>query len=133
MKLWRGSKLRRAGAAVEMAVVAPLLITILFGIIEYGWLFSVQQNLVNAAREGARIGTLNGMDASDVQSRVNEFLDPLGLASSATVTVVEATPDEPNVVVRVSVPISDVAIMGTFFHHQSDSLEAMCTMRKEGF
>ena len=49
---------RRAAAAVEMAVVTPLLLAVLFGIIEFGWLFTVQHTLVNAAREGARTGVL---------------------------------------------------------------------------
>ena len=35
----KGKKRRWASATVEMAIVTPLLLTMLFGIIEYGWVF----------------------------------------------------------------------------------------------
>ena len=46
---------QRVGAvAVEMAIVLPLLLVLVFGIIEFGRLMMVQQILVNTAREAAR-------------------------------------------------------------------------------
>ena len=45
---------RRGAAAVEMAVVAPVLILLLGGIIQFGGLFFLHNNMVNAAREAAR-------------------------------------------------------------------------------
>jgi Flp pilus assembly protein TadG len=44
----------RGAAALEMAIVLPLLILILGGIIDYGRAFFTQIVLANAAREGAR-------------------------------------------------------------------------------
>lgn len=41
-------------AIVEFALVLPLLLTILCGIIDFGWLFYNQLNLDNASREAAR-------------------------------------------------------------------------------
>ena len=48
----------RGVAAVEFAIVSVLLFTIVMGTIEWGWFFFVHQRVVNAAREGARAGTL---------------------------------------------------------------------------
>jgi hypothetical protein len=45
-------------AAVEFAIVSLLFFTIVMGTIEWGWFFFVHQRVVNAAREGARAGTL---------------------------------------------------------------------------
>jgi Flp pilus assembly protein TadG len=45
-------------AAVEFALVAPVLLLLIFGIIEGGRLFSVYQGAVTASREGARQGSL---------------------------------------------------------------------------
>jgi len=46
---------RRHGATtVEMALVVPVVIMVLFGIFEYGRFLLVYQTLNNAAREGAR-------------------------------------------------------------------------------
>ena len=35
---------RRGAAVVEMAVVTPLLLTLLFGVIEFGWVFMVKDH-----------------------------------------------------------------------------------------
>lgn len=44
----------RGAAAVEFALVVPLLVTLLFGIISYGYLLSFRQSVSQAAAEGAR-------------------------------------------------------------------------------
>jgi Flp pilus assembly protein TadG len=49
----------RGAAAVEFALVLPLLLLILFGIIEFGRAWSVKQTLTDAAREGARIAVVS--------------------------------------------------------------------------
>lgn len=41
-------------AAVEFALVLPLLMALVMGIIQYGWYFFVANNASAAAREGAR-------------------------------------------------------------------------------
>jgi Flp pilus assembly protein TadG len=43
---------------VEFAIAAPLLVLLLFGIIEFGRFFFLYNNLSNAAREGARLGAI---------------------------------------------------------------------------
>ncbi len=47
-------KNQRGGAAVEFAIVLPLLALILFGTIDFALLFYNKQILTNASREGAR-------------------------------------------------------------------------------
>ncbi|MBN1092282.1 pilus assembly protein [Blastococcus sp. TML/M2B] len=44
----------RGAAAVEFALVAPVLLLLLFGIIEFSKAFNNQATLSSAAREGAR-------------------------------------------------------------------------------
>jgi Flp pilus assembly protein TadG len=46
-------------SAVEFALVVPLLIILVFGIIAFGIVLAQQQALSNAAREGARYGAVN--------------------------------------------------------------------------
>jgi TadE-like protein len=43
-------------AAVEFALLLPLLLMILFGVIEFGFVFYNQEVITNASREGARFG-----------------------------------------------------------------------------
>jgi Flp pilus assembly protein TadG len=47
---------QKGAAVVEFAVILPLLLLILFGIVEFGFLLYNQAMLTNASREGARAG-----------------------------------------------------------------------------
>ena len=50
---------REAGAAlVELAIIAPLLLLLIFGIIEFGLTLNHDVNLTNGVREGARPATM---------------------------------------------------------------------------
>ncbi|WP_275411822.1 TadE/TadG family type IV pilus assembly protein [Winogradskya humida] len=63
----------RGAAAVEMAIVLPLLLLIVLGIIEFGIGWNRQLNLTEAAHEGARVAALNG-DQAAVAQTVNRIL-----------------------------------------------------------
>ena len=127
----RAKKLRWAAATVEMAVVMPLLLTVLLGIIEYGWVFSVKAGLASAAREGARVASLPGSTDADIQNRVHDYLYQLP-PTSYTITLTRATVDNPVETVRLTIPYSRVSLFGGYFGHSSGLLEAKCSMRKEG-
>ena len=60
MKLILNNK--NGAAAVEFALILPLLILVVFGIIEFGLLLYNQQVITNASREGARAGIVVGLD-----------------------------------------------------------------------
>ncbi|MFC1788952.1 TadE/TadG family type IV pilus assembly protein [Thermodesulfobacteriota bacterium] len=49
-------KEQKGVAAVEFAIILPVLLLVLFGIIEFGIMFYDQAMMTNAAREGARAG-----------------------------------------------------------------------------
>lgn len=123
----------RAAAVVEFAVVLPLLLTILFGIIEYGWVFMVRQTLQTAAREGARIAVLQtSVDPYDnVIARVARVMAPTGL-STYSIKMEHADALDPVETVQVSIPYNDVSLMGGFFPTRHATLAGTCSMRKEG-
>ncbi len=50
---------RRGTAAVEAALILPLLMLLLLGVIEYGWIYLKSEQIANAARHGARVGARN--------------------------------------------------------------------------
>lgn len=58
-------KNQKGAAAVEFAIVAPLLVLLVIGIAEFGILWYNSQIIVNASREGARAGITRQADASD--------------------------------------------------------------------
>jgi Flp pilus assembly protein TadG len=78
----------RGAAAVEMAIVLPVLILLVFGIIEWSIYFNRLQGLQAAAREGARVAALPQSTQGDVTAKVNAALDGvLPSGSAATVAV----------------------------------------------
>ena len=131
MKRGMGKKSRRGSAAVEMALVTPFLLTMVFGIIEYGWVFTVRQGLINAAREGAREAVLPGSDDAAIEGRVNVYLAPLGITTHM-IDITHATNEDPTETVRVTVPYADVTLIGEFFGSVDRMLGATVSMRKEG-
>lgn len=128
----RGKKLARASAVVEMAVVMPLLLSMVFGIIEYGWMMTVRQAMNSAAREGARTASLPGATDEDIQQRVGEVLNPLGLTAKATIDLTHSTDDNPVESVSIEIPYGSVTLVGCYFGSTDKTLRASCSMRKEG-
>jgi Flp pilus assembly protein TadG len=97
----------RAGQSLtEFALIAPLLVVILIGIIELGIIFLVYTGLTNSAREGARAGAVywaaqmpsNGDTAAHTQlddertvfltQAITETLNPIIPADVITPTVI---------------------------------------------
>jgi Flp pilus assembly protein TadG len=58
----RTSKLQSENgqSAVEFALILPILILLLLGIIEFGWFFNAKITITSAAREGVRVYAING-------------------------------------------------------------------------
>jgi Flp pilus assembly protein TadG len=50
----------RGAVAAEFAILLPLLLIILFGIMEFGMIMYGREIVTNAAREGARAGIVQG-------------------------------------------------------------------------
>ena len=76
-------------ALIETALALPLVLLLSVSVFEFGRAFQHWQILTNAAREGARIAVLPGIDEEAVTARVQEYLDGGGLAApdSADVSV----------------------------------------------
>ncbi len=53
---WNSS--RRGSGAVEAALVLPVLLVVLMGLIEAGWMFHGQQAVARAVRTGCRAGAM---------------------------------------------------------------------------
>jgi Flp pilus assembly protein TadG len=79
----------RGAELIEFAIVLPILIFVIAGIVDFGMMFQTYEAVTNAAREGARVGVLPGYAAVDVQSRVDAYLAASGLNGTHTTTVVD--------------------------------------------
>jgi Flp pilus assembly protein TadG len=74
----------RGAAAVEFALVLPILIVLVFGIIQYGIYFWARQSAVAAAREGARRASVGDYPAC---TDFTAFVKSEVAGESGTVTV----------------------------------------------
>lgn len=76
---------------VEFAVVLPILALFLFGTVQFGLIFGSNVGLVNAAREGARLGAVCTASlsacATDVQARTLAAIPGFPYAAPPTACV----------------------------------------------
>ena len=88
-------------AAVELAIVLPLLTFLLLTIVDLGLVLREYQALQNAAREGARfsihplnaVGTYPGASYDAIRARVVEYMAQEGIAiDAAAVAVTQLDP-----------------------------------------
>ena len=84
---------RRGGengqAIIELALTLPLLLVIVLGIFDFGFMFQRYEVVTNAAREGARVGVLPGYRVDDAQARAIAYLSAGGLGGTSTVNVAD--------------------------------------------
>ena len=84
----------RGAALVEMAICATLLITIAFGIIEFGNAWNRKLEVETAARSGARVGSSLGADRSadyGLLRAAASVLNDIGLGNVNYVVVYKST------------------------------------------
>jgi len=63
----------RGAELIEMAIALPLLLLVVMGIVDFGFLFQRYLVLTNAAMEGARVAVLPGYSIADAQSRATTY------------------------------------------------------------
>jgi len=95
-------------AAVEFAIVLPLFIVLIFGIIEFGIIMYNKAILTNASREGARFGILFDTPVhteAEIETRVEKYLKDGALL----INLGGPKPDKDSISID---PIPDVRLFG---------------------
>ena len=131
---------------MEMAIILPIFMMIVMGIIEFGRGMMVGQLVTNSARHGARLAAVDGSTNADVESAVEQFLiESIGVAPGDSTITIEVEPGEGNpdpldnlsnampkdlVTVIAVVPYDKVGyVAGKFL--DGKNLSGRCTMRHE--
>jgi Flp pilus assembly protein TadG len=84
IRRWRSE---RGAELVEFAIVMPVLVVMLTGIVDFALLFHSWEVTTNAAREGARLAVLPGYDVNGYQAalnRVDDYIEAGGARGSYT-------------------------------------------------
>lgn len=125
--------LRRAPdgqSLVEFALVIPILLLVIFGIVEFGRAFMISNVLHAAAREGARVYAVGGTD-STATARIDQVLGASGIdPGERTVTI---TGPDANDAITVTVE-TDMQILtkSVVFDFPTIHLRGETVMRFEG-
>lgn len=97
---------QRGQGLIEFALVLPILLALVLGIINFAYVFAAHASLVNAAREAVRYGMVDPTNAQGICDRVVEtaFLTHPDIStitvlydnSDGLVDIIEVTCDEEN-------------------------------------
>lgn len=138
-----GARGRRGVSVLEAALVLPVVLAMIFGAIEFAYVFYVKQTLQAASREGARRGALSSADNAIVEQAVEDAMKAGGLGSAAyNVTItnastgasasVDAIPAGTSVCVEVSAPWTQFSVFLSGFGDWSRAdLRSRTVMRRE--
>jgi Flp pilus assembly protein TadG len=100
---------------IEFAFALPLLLVVVMGIADFGFMMQRFEVLSNAAREGARVAILPSYAAADVTARVDQYVASAGLGPPGTA----ATSVTPTTVTAGANTFDAVQVTVTFTHvHQ---------------
>ncbi len=137
----RPDRRRRGAATVEMAAIAPVLVALVLGSIEFGRAMMVSNIMTTAAREGARVGALPNKTNTDITTVVNDRLDTSSISSAkATIKVyvngvekdASTAVSGDKVTVSVTVKFGDVSwLPAPWFIGKTTQMKGNAVMRRE--
>ncbi|MCH7600890.1 MAG: pilus assembly protein [Myxococcales bacterium] len=124
---------------VEATIVFPLMLMLIFGILEFGISFTRWNSLTNAVREGARVGVVFrtpcdiGTIRTLVETTVADFADSSGIDPASITTDVTGAcgGTGSQLTVTSTVPYTYVAVAGLAGFAPSTNLSARTVMRNE--
>lgn len=123
---------RRGSQAIEFAIILPVLMAIIAGMVDYGWYFYQQQRLTVAVRDGVRVGSVSEWEddpASLAEDRVRVAYSETGLDPEALTLSASIEGSVPNKMVRVEATQAFSPMFGLV--PTPGALSAVLTMRLE--
>lgn len=122
---------------VEFAILLPVLVIILCGILDFGWIFGNKLLVTYSCREGARYGAVNASSSSFSTSVTSKVMTSLPSYAQDGVTVNayltnESNPRQGDVVVDVEYTfVLLTPLASTILGSQQYTIEASCIMKAE--
>lgn len=101
-------KTNNGQSVVEMAIVMPLLLVLILGMVEFGWILNGQITLTSAAREGARVAVIYESAAEATNAVQSAVLASAGSSSLKNLSTTTEFTNEQRAIVRVSAKITPI-------------------------
>ena len=122
-------------SAVEFALLLPVLMMILFGIIEFGLALYRQAILTNASREGARLGIVQSIPpiaTGQINTAIDNYLTAAGIPpGNVTRAIVAGGATGTPVTVTLTLPYTYAVLPGLTSIVPTINLTAQTVMRHE--
>jgi hypothetical protein len=127
---------RRTGAilSMELILVLPIVLAVLFGLIEIGMLWSSGQRVKEAAAAGCRVAGFRGATEPAVRRAVEQTLGRKSLVDCYQLQIIQPQENPNEVCVSVSVPMTAAApdMLAFFgFSLKNRQLASHSVMRRE--
>lgn len=122
----------RGVTAVEFVFVAPILILILGGILQFGLILYLQNHMNDVARDVSRRVAVAELSETEGEAAAQDALINWGVTYSIDVEMPD--PNDPNdrdIDVTISVPMAEASLIDILGLFQSGDLTASVTMRQE--
>ncbi|MFQ5593337.1 MAG: TadE family protein [Anaerolineae bacterium] len=116
------SEAQEGQSLIELALLLPVLVLIMAGMLDLGRAFQAYTVVVNAAREGARYGAYNPTDSYGILDRVQQEANESGVDLSQSTVIIEMTNVSPGVPIKVTVIYQFQPVMGLILGGQSISI-----------
>jgi Flp pilus assembly protein TadG len=126
---------RSSTAAIEAALVLPLVVILVLSTIEYGWMFLQEYHITHVVRQGARVAIRIDATNAEVEAAIATLMERAGLADSGyTVTFspadVASLSKGETLRIRISVPYANIGLGMPV--PSPEFLRASSTMASEG-
>jgi len=126
---------KKGQALIEFALVLPILLLVLLGIMEFGRMIMTVNVLNQAAREGARIGAVtsdaDSLDFKDkIETRVGQLLGAANITGART--EISLDPDERTLRVTIDYGFPFATKFFDLFLPDIVNLRGSCVMYYEG-
>ena len=115
---------QRGVAAVEFAIVLPVLVILLTGIVQMGLMLFVGHNMVSVSQETARLVAVGELTTVEGQTYADDHL--INWEMTYDISVQQQGSD---IVVDIAVPLSDVALIDFLGLFKSGDLKTRASMR----
>ena len=123
---------RRGVSVLEGAFMIPILMSLVFGAIEFGSMLHIRHTMLHAAREAARTVAVEDGTVADAQFVANDLLpssDSLNFDVAVTAPAIDSL--DRDVRVQISIPFAEAALGDFFGIFGSNVLRVEAVMRSE--
>ena len=117
----------RGVVAIEFGVIMPLVIILLFAILQYGLIFNTRQIMTHAAKVAVRSYAIGESTAAEAETMATELLNNETLSYT-----IDVTDDGTDATIDIVLPMSEAAIIDALGGSLMDgNIEVTIKMRME--